>query len=107
MMRTLVWTCVFVISLMGAPWGQETQAPAAPSATAAVQAPALTKENKLELENLRQRLEIAQLKAQAAQVEFDTAKVQLQQLLGTLTKPGYRLDLEKMEYVKLPDAPKK
>lgn len=70
-------------------------------------APALTAEQKLQFQVVAQRLEIAQLKAQAAQRDFDAARADLQTLIKTLEKDGYTLDLATLTYVeKKKDAPK-
>ena len=69
-------------------------------------APTLTAEQKLQLQVISQKLEIAQLKAQAAQRDFDAARADLQALLKALDKEGYTLDLQLLTYVKK-DVPKK
>lgn len=72
-------------------------APQPPSAD-----PVLTNEQKLQLQTVAQRLEIAQLKAQMAQKDFDAARTELQVLMKMLEKEGYTLDFEKLAYVKNP-----
>lgn len=64
------------------------------------QTPALNNEQKLQLQVISQRIEIAQLRAQAAQREFDIARADLQSLLKSLEKDGYTLDLQTLMYVK-------
>jgi len=88
------------------------QTPAAPAATAiakdspAPAAPALTDVQKLTVQNLAQQIEIAQLRAQQAQRDFDQAREQLGKLLQSLQVDGYDLDLRALTYSKKPE-PKK
>ncbi len=72
--------------------------------------PTLSDIQKLQLQTLIQQLEIAQLKAQLAQAEFEKAKgafdranVEASALVKSLRQPGFALDLQRMEYVPLPD----
>ena len=56
-----------------------------------------------ELDQLRirvqvQAIEIAQLKAQAAQRDFDQAREQLRVLVAGLERPGYTLDMQTLTY---------
>lgn len=69
------------------------------------QPPALTEVQRLQLQNLTQRLELAQLRAQAAQREFDDARVEITKLLTALKVDGYTLDLATLSYTKDPPAP--
>lgn len=69
--------------------------------------PILTETQKLQLQNVSQRLEIAQLKAQAAQRDFDAARIDLQALLKTLEKEDYVLDLQTLTYTRKPTGEKK
>jgi hypothetical protein len=62
--------------------------------------PALTELHKLTLQNLAQRIELAQLRAQVAQVEFDKARTEIAALVQSLQVPGYELDLQAMTYTK-------
>ena len=64
--------------------------------------PALTDVEKLQLQVISQKLEIAQLKAQAAQRDFDAAREEFSKLLASLQKEGFTLDLQKLEYVLTP-----
>ena len=70
------------------------------------QPPVLEQAQKLQIQNLAQKMQIAQLQAQAAQRDFDASRQELQSLLKSLEKDGYTLDLQSMAYVKK-DAPKK
>ncbi len=69
------------------------------------QAPTLTVEQKQAIQILAQRIELAQLRAQAAQTEFDKARGELAAVLKSLQKDGFDLDLQSMAYVKKPDQP--
>ena len=46
------------------------------------------------------RMEVAQLKAQAAQRDFDDARAALAATLKAVEVPGYTFDLQTMAYVK-------
>lgn len=59
--------------------------------------PSLTDVQKLQVQNVLQRLENAQLRVQLVQTEAQT-------LLKTLTVPGYQLDLQTLTYSKQPDS---
>lgn len=67
--------------------------------------PALTETQKLQLTTLLQRLEIAQLKAQAVQREFDTAKAELLAVAQRLVVDGFELDLQTLAYRATPKEP--
>jgi hypothetical protein len=69
--------------------------------------PALTIEQRQAIQILAQRIELAQLRAQAAQMDFEKARGELSSLLQTLNRDGYDLDLQSMQYVKKPEPPKK
>lgn len=62
--------------------------------------PTLTEVQRLQLQTVSQRIELAQLRAQAAQVEYDKARNDLQALLKSLQKDGYTLDLQTLTYTK-------
>jgi hypothetical protein len=81
---------------------------AVPLANPAVgpEAPKLSDTQRLQLQVVAQRIEIAQLKAQAAQVEFERARVDFGALVKSLQVDGYDLDLQRLEYVKKPPAEK-
>ena len=86
---------------------QEKPAPP-PSAPISIEKPpVLTDVQKLTLQLLAQRIEIAQLRYQAAQREFDAAKDEITKLIQALTVPGYDLDLMKLEYTRKPAPEKK
>lgn len=69
-------------------------------------APVLTTEQKQAVVILSQRIELAQLRAQAAQVEFEKARAEIAQLVQSLQVPGFDLDLQAMTYTKKPEPPK-
>jgi hypothetical protein len=73
---------------------------------AQIAAPALSGTEKLQIQVIAQRIEIAQLRAQAAQAEFDRAREEFTKLIASLQKDGYTLDIQKMEYVKKEPAAK-
>jgi len=62
--------------------------------------PALTTEQRQAITILAQRLELAQLRAQAAQTDFDKARGELSTLVKSLQKDGFDLDLQTLQYVK-------
>lgn len=64
------------------------------------QAPTLTEVQRLKVQTLAQRMEIAQLRAQQAQRDFDDARAQLATLLQSLQVEGYVLDLSTLTYRK-------
>jgi len=68
--------------------------------------PELSEVNRLKLQNLTQRLELAQLRAQAAQREFDGARDEIGKLVLTLKVEGYTLDLQTLAYTKDPPTAK-
>lgn len=68
--------------------------------------PALTDVQKLTIQNLALSIEIAQLRSQQAQRDFDAAREQLGKLIQSLQVEGFTLDLSKLEYTKKqPAAP--
>jgi hypothetical protein len=69
-------------------------------APASLPIPTLTTEQKLQIQNVAQKMQIAQLQSQAAQRDFDAARVELQTLLKSLEKDGYTLDLQTLTYTK-------
>jgi len=74
----------------------QTQAPS-PS-----KEPVLNEVGKLKLQNVSQRIELAQLKFQAAQREYEAARGDLLKLLDELKVDGYTLKLETLSYQKDP-----
>jgi len=62
------------------------------------QVPSLTEVQRLQLIVLKQRLEIAQWKAQAVQTEFQAARRELDTLSQSLQVEGFSLDLDRMAY---------
>lgn len=82
----------------------------AAGATAQTPAPALTDTQKLQLQTVAQRIEIAQLKARIAEQEFTAARGELARMVESLQVEGYTLDLQTLTYAKkldAKDAPKK
>lgn len=69
-------------------------------------APALTEAQRLQITNISQALELAQLRAQLAQRDFDQARERLRVLLLQLERPGYVFDVQTMTYRVVADAPK-
>ena len=68
--------------------------------------PVLSEVNRLQLQNHLQRLEISQLKAQAALRDFEVAKTDLSRLMEKLKVDGFNLDVTTMTYTPIPKAPK-
>lgn len=64
--------------------------------------PLLTDVERLQLQAVFQQMEIAQLKAQVVQAEFDKAKAAANALMHSLQKPGYALDVQRLVYVLTP-----
>lgn len=60
--------------------------------------PVLTDVQRLKIQNLSLRLELAQLKAQAAQRDFDAARVEITALVASFQVEGYTLDLATLTY---------
>lgn len=89
-------TILIGILLMGwmTAWSQQ------PTSDTPPPSPVLSREQKLEIQNLIQKLEIAQLKAQAAQRDFEAAKEELSRITMSLRKEGWELNLETLEYRK-------
>lgn len=79
----------------------------APAPATMDKVPALTEVQKLQVQNLAQSIEIAQLRAQQAQRDFDTARAELGKLIQSLQRDGYTLDLTKLEYTKAQEPIKK
>src|SRR5690242_12574162 len=67
-------------------------------AARAARPPALTREQKLELRNAVQAIQIAQLEAQAAQARLLRAAEEAQALFRARRVEGWDLDLETLEY---------
>lgn len=60
--------------------------------------PSLTDVQKQQLQILAQRIEIAQLKAQIAQRDFDVARSEITALVTSLQVKGFTLDLTTFAY---------
>lgn len=68
--------------------------------------PAISETQRLQIANISQALELAQLRAQLAQRDFDQARERLRVLLLQLERPGYVFDVQTMTYRAVADAPK-
>lgn len=66
--------------------------------SATAEAPTVTETERLRVIALSQAMEIAQLKAQAAQRDYDQARAELRAVLAQLERPGYTLDLATLTY---------
>ena len=84
-----------------------TLTPAQQAAMEKLTTPVLGDLQKLQIQVLVQKIEIAQLRAQAAQEAFERAREEITKLVQSLQVPGYDLSLERLEYVKKPELPKK
>lgn len=69
-------------------------------------APMLAVEQKQAIQILAQQIELAQLRAQVAQNDFNKASRELATLLQSLQKDGFDLNLQTMEYTKKPEPTK-
>ena len=87
-------------------YAQEKPLPA--PVVAAVKAdPVLSEINKLKVQNVMLRIELAQRQAQQAQADFDKARGEAQTLIQGLQVPGYDLDLQALAYKARPPEVKK
>jgi len=87
-------------------YAQEKPKPA--PVVAAVKAdPTLTEVQKLQIQNVMLRIELAQRQAQQAQADFDKARGEAQTLIQGLQVPGYDLDLQALAYKPKPPEVKK
>ena len=70
--------------------------------------PTLTEAQRWQLTALTQRLELAQLRAQIAQRDFDAAKSELIAVAKKLEREGFELDLATMAYkpARMPQEPR-
>lgn len=100
----LVFAALVATPLMAQ--GKRQDTPVARPA-AEVKAPALTDVQRLQIQNYAQSIELAQLRAQQAQRDFDQAREQLGKLIQSLQVEGFELDLQQMVYVQKPDKSKK
>jgi hypothetical protein len=111
-MRSVTVGIVTVMVLLSAGLARASamQAPAPPDKPAAAKvdaAPVLTEMQKLQVQNLALAIENSQLKAENAQLktqlahgDFDKARTAIGELLKSLQKDGYDLDLQTMTYAK-------
>ena len=87
-------------------YGQEKPKPA--PVVAAVKAdPVLSEIDKLKVQNVMLRIELAQRQAQQAQADFDKARGEAQTLIMGLQVPGWELDLQLFTYKPKPPEVKK
>ena len=100
--RRLFAAVLVVVACAALGVAQEKPAPAKPpEATISTEKPpVLTEIQKLTIQNLIQRIEIAQLRAQAATEAFERAREEITMLMQSLQVPGYNLSLERLEYTK-------
>jgi hypothetical protein len=63
--------------------------------------PSLSELNRLKLQNVVHRMEIAQLRSQVAERDFQTAKSEYDELMKALAIEGYTLDLQSLTYQKV------
>jgi hypothetical protein len=108
-MKQMMLGFALALACIGAPAAQ-APAPKAdppPAAAADAKAPPLSDVQKLQIQNLAQRLELAQTQIRAAQLEYERSAQALTQLVHTLQVPGFDLDLQRLEYVAKPPAPGK
>lgn len=69
--------------------------------------PVLTNTQKLQVQNMLQQIQIAQLHQQIAAEELQRAQLVAQNLLQTLLVKGYALNLQTLEYEQPQPEPKK
>ncbi|HXO85222.1 MAG TPA: hypothetical protein VN803_06830 [Gemmatimonadales bacterium] len=98
-MKRYVIGIVLALALGGVAFAQEKK-------DDAPKAPALTEVQKLHVQNLAQRLELAQTQIRAAQLEYERTAQTLTQLVQALQVPGYDLNLQALEYAKKPELGK-
>lgn len=97
----LATMCATVYAQQSAP---TTPATPPPAATAAPAVPELTNEQKLTVTNYVQRIQLAQLRIQALQAEFETARKDATAFVQSLDRECFDLDLDKLVYVAKPDC---
>ena len=85
-------------------YGQEKPAPVVAVAKAD---PVLSEIDKLKVQNVMLRIELAQRQAQQAQADFDKARGEAQTLIQGLQVPGWELDLQLFTYKPKPPEVKK
>jgi hypothetical protein len=84
--------------------GAPQTAPTTSSPSAAP--PVLSDAQKVQVRLLTQQLEIASLRAQLAQADFEKTQTALRALVESWRVPGYELDVSTLSFVKLPEKPK-
>jgi hypothetical protein len=97
-----------VTPAMAAPAAPQAQAPS-PAVTTPVtppaKAPEVSEASKLRLQTFAQQIEIAQLRAQLAQADYEKSQAALDALVRALQVDGYALDLRTLTYSKRTEAP--
>jgi hypothetical protein len=94
---------LLLVALAGVVAAVSAQAPTATvvaddAGRLSVAPPTLTDVQRLQVQVLVQRLEIAQLKARAIEQEFETVKARLLEVSKALEVPGYELNLNTLTY---------
>ena len=97
MRLTLALVAVLLLVTAGT---AQTPAPSTPAA----KPPELSEVQRLKIQTLAQRIELAQLRYQMAQKDFDAAREELQTMVKGLQVDGYTLDLQNFIYTKNPPA---
>lgn len=98
-MKGLTVVFAMVVALFVSVAVRASQEPEASQASA----PTLGEVEKLKVQNLAQRLELAQTQIRVAQLEYERTAQALTALLQSLQKPGYDLNLQTMEYTRKPE----
>lgn len=88
---------IIVVSLGAVLFAQSVEKPASSP-------PSLSEVQRLQIQTLSQKLELAQLRAQLAQRDFDDARNEITRLVATLQVKGYTLDPNTWTYS--PESPK-
>lgn len=89
---------IMALLVSGSVLAQKKYSPNSTAKAVETLVPALNTEQKQALQIQAQRIEIAQLKAQAAQAEFDKARTEIATLVQSLQRDGFDLDLQTLTY---------
>jgi predicted negative regulator of RcsB-dependent stress response len=119
-MKAQTWVVIVFGFVVGwTVFGVAQEKPTAPPATktsnpvatipAAKADPVLAEVDKLKVQNVLLRIELAQRTIQQAQADFEKARTEAQSLIQGLQVPGYTLDLQTLTYTaaKPPALPEK
>jgi hypothetical protein len=101
-MKRYLFGVLIVLAFAGVAIAQEPQ-----KTDAAAKTPALTDVQKLQIQNLAQRLELTQTQIRAAQLDYERTAQTLTGLLQALQVPGYDLNLQTLTYTPKPEPAKK